>query len=414
MTPAARLSAAMALLDAFAAPDETPMMDGLLARWARANRYAGSKDRAAIADLVYQALRRWRAGERLGSTGRARLLGALRADGASVEALSALCDGSRYGPQPLRSDEAAGLASWRAEDAPIEWPEWLWPELARSVADPAAEAAAQTVRAPVDLRVNASKATVRRAAERLAEEGIATEPAPLSPWALRLAGPARVERGSVFAEGWVEIQDAASQAVALLAGGLAPDREGVVILDACAGGGGKSLALAAARPDARILAYDVEPRRMADLAPRAARAGARIERLDAARLERWAGRCDLALVDAPCSGSGAWARNPDAKWRLTPDRFAALQSAQRSALRLGAEAIAPGGVLVYATCSLLRAENEDVCAEALQTLPGATPIALAEAWARARLAGSPSMACEARFSPATTQTDGFYATALRL
>lgn len=418
MTPDARVAAAIALLDAFDAPEERRMMDALLADWARGARYAGAKDRAAVADLVYGALRRWRsAAAPLGPSGRARLLTLLSAHGAELDLLFS---GGRFGPPPVTDAERAALAA-KAPEA-RDWPDWLADELARSVPDPAAEIRAQRDRAPVDLRVNRLRADPEAAAVRLAAEGVATEPSPVAPAGLRLSEPARADRTESYADGWVEIQDAASQAVAHLAAALAPE-EGV-LLDACAGGGGKTLALAAERPRARLLAHDVAPARLRDLPARARRAGARVEILSTATLARWSAAADLALVDAPCSGSGAWARNPDAKWRLSPERFEALQTAQSEALELGARAVRPGGALVYATCSLLAAENERARARFLERTAEFEPIDLAPVWRRAALRGDPGLeilrpaAGDApdgalRLSPARTRTDGFFVAAFR-
>ncbi len=413
MTPAARAAAAIELLDAFARPGETAAADALMARWAKANRYAGAKDRAAIADLVYGALRRFRsAAEPLGPTGRGRLLSSFVAEGRALETLDALFCGGRFGPTPLSEDERAALRAWRPQAAPPDWPDWLAAELAASVADPAAEARAQTRRAPVDLRVNALKATREAAAARLAAEGVEVAPAPVSPLGLRLKAPARVDRSETFAAGWVEVQEAASQAAALLAAALIPETPRPIALDLCAGAGGKTLALAASLPRAaRLCAYDVAPQRLADLPERAARAGARPTLLDDRARAALDGACALVLVDAPCSGSGTWSRRPDAKWRLAPDRLDAQRDAQDQALALGARATAPGGVLVYATCSLLGMENEGARARFLASHPAFAPIAIGPAWARAGLSGAPTSRTESRFSPATTDTDGFYVAA---
>lgn len=439
MKPAARLQAAIDILDrwAHAAPQQSknrppkdrPPMDRLLAAWARENRYAGSKDRAAIADRVYGVLRRWRS---LGAVGadaadggaRGRVLAALLAEGEGGAAIPALFNGDRHAPAPLTEAERAMLSAPPPADAPPDWPDWLLPALEASVADPRAEIAAQTARAPVDLRVNAAKADLAAAQDRLRAEAAAAgmavtaAPGPVSPWCLRLSAPAPVQRLALFEDGWIEPQDAASQAIALLAAAAALEVGAAPrVLDLCAGGGGKALAMAAALgPSALIDAFDIEPARMADLAPRARRAGAAISRISAADLSRRIGAYDLVLIDAPCSGSGAWARNPDAKWRLTPDRLAALQETQAAVLRRGAALVRPGGALVYATCSLLRAENEDQAQRFLAEADHApktafSPKSLAPLWWAAGLLGDPPPAHQARFSPAVTATDGFFVAA---
>lgn len=441
MKPAARLQAVIDILDrwAHAAPQQSknrPPMDRLLAAWARENRYAGSKDRAAIADRVYGVLRRWRS---LGAVGgvdggaRARVLAALLAEGEGGAAISALFNGDRHAPSPLTEAERAMLSAPPPADAPPDWPDWLLPALEASVADPRAEIAAQTARAPVDLRVNAARADRAAAQDRLraeaaaagmvvAGEPVTAAPGPVSPWCLRLSAPAPVQRLPLVEDGWIEPQDAASQAIALLAAAAAQDAgagagEAPRVLDLCAGGGGKALAMAAALgPSARIDAFDIDPARMADIAPRARRAGATITPITSADLGRRAGAYDLVLIDAPCSGSGAWARNPDAKWRLTPDRLAALQETQAAVLRRGAALVRPGGALIYATCSLLRAENEDQAKRLLHDAEPApktafSPKTLAPLWRAAGLLGDPPPAHLARFSPAATATDGFFVAA---
>jgi 16S rRNA (cytosine967-C5)-methyltransferase len=286
------------------------------------------------------------------ATGRALIVA-----GAAEEGALALFTGDGHAPARLSLSELAALAADPADPPPpvaLDFPDWLGEELRRSLGrrlNPVMEALRD--RAPLDLRVNRQKSDPVRAAAALAADGVETTPGPLSPNCLRVvAGARRVRVGAAYAEGLVEVQDAASQAVAA----FADARPGEVILDYCAGGGGKALALAAAAPTARIYAHDAAPERMKDIPPRAARAGARIE-LRSAIPPDLRGACDLVLVDAPCSGSGAWRRNPDAKWALTPDRLAALIALQRRILIEAAACVGPGGRLVYATCSLLNVEN---------------------------------------------------------
>ncbi|MEL6482801.1 MAG: RsmB/NOP family class I SAM-dependent RNA methyltransferase, partial [Pseudomonadota bacterium] len=247
-------------------------------------------------------------------------------------------------------------------------PDWV----AAALADvPAPALAALGERAPVDLRANRLKATPAEAAEALAAEGVSTEPGPLAPDCLRvLEGARRVAGSAAYAEGLVELQDAASQAVAA----FADARPGETVLDYCAGGGGKTLALAAAMAGpvagkGRLIAHDAAPRRMADRAPRAARAGARVETVASDALDRLAGACDLVLTDVPCSGSGAWRRNPDARWRFAPADLARLNAQQDAILDHAATLVKPGGRLVYATCSILPAENAARAAAFLARTP---------------------------------------------
>lgn len=359
MTPAGRAQAAIDILDSWG-PGRP--MDRILTRWSRANRYAGSGDRAAIADLVHDALRRWRS---LGwpeaeapSGARARLL----ALSDEADETDRRFDGSRHGPAPVTQAERDWLASRPAalvsapEGVRLDMPDWLIAPLRESLGaslEPVLEALRR--RAPVDLRVNRLKADPAQAAAALAEDGVETEPGPLSPDALRVTSAARKLRASrAYRDGWVELQDAASQSVAAFAGA----RPGERVLDFCAGGGGKALALAAAMQGrGEVAAHDAAPRRMADLPARAARAGAAVRVLDGPVPDREQGRFDLVFVDAPCSGSGAWRRNPDAKWAFRPEDLARLREVQDGILVAAARFVWPGGRLVYATCSLLEAEN---------------------------------------------------------
>jgi 16S rRNA (cytosine967-C5)-methyltransferase len=355
VTPAARLQAAIDVLSAIEAG--APNAERALADWGRANRYAGSKDRAAVADRVYDALRRrrshaWIAG---GEGPRAAILGGAAAAGEDVEALFA---GLRHGPAPLTDAERAALAAPRPAPDPIrlDYPDWLDRPLRDSLGaafEPAM--AALRERAPVDLRVNTLKATVAEARAALAAEGIETAAVSLAPVALRAAPGAPVARSRAYAEGVVELQDAASQAAAA----LAEARPGETVLDFCAGGGGKTLALAAAMANrGRLIAHDADPRRMRDLSARAARAGASVETVETAGLSRLEGACDLVFVDAPCSGSGSWRRDPLGKWRLTPGRLDALAALQVRILREAARCVKPEGRLAYATCSTLTVETD--------------------------------------------------------
>lgn len=373
MTPAARLQAAIDILDAWAPGGN---MDRILVAWRRDNRYAGSGDRAAIADLVYDALRRWRslawpaAGEGAGDGGRARII-ALAAETGDAEALFS---GARHAPAPLSEHERARLAA-RAErgviEAPdalrLDLPDWLPPRL-RAAHGPRAEPIMEALRrrAPVDLRVNRLKAEPEAAMARLAAQGVIAVPvalwsppdaAPALPDALRVTAGARaLKSADAYLEGLVEVQDLSSQAVAAFAGAAPGER----VLDFCAGGGGKSLAMAAAMGGrGEVTAHDADPARMKDLGPRAERAGARIRALAGRVPSSEAGRFDLVLADAPCSGSGAWRRNPDAKWAFSPASLERLTRLQDEVLAEAAGFVRPGGRLVYATCSLLGEENRD-------------------------------------------------------
>lgn len=326
--------------------------EAALTAWARGARYAGSGDRAAVRDHVFDALRRRRSLAALGggADGRGLMLGALRNAGTDPDALFT----GGHAPAPLTAAERAHLSrpAPMSEAEALDIPDWLAPALRDSLGDRFAPVmAAMRHRAPVYLRVNLARIPRNDAMARLAAEGIATRPGPLADTALEVTANARrIQHSATYAQGLVELQDAASQAVVA----VLPVTPGMRVLDICAGGGGKALALAAR--GAAVSAHDADPRRMADLPRRAARAGVRIPLLaDPAA----AGPQDLVLADVPCSGSGSWRRDPEGKWRLTPDRLQALLATQAAILDRAAGLVRPGGSLAHATCSLLRAENVD-------------------------------------------------------
>ncbi|SIS80697.1 RsmB/NOP family class I SAM-dependent RNA methyltransferase [Phaeovulum vinaykumarii] len=371
MTPAARAQTAIEILDRHL--DGTPA-EAALTQWARGARFAGSGDRAAVRDLVYDALRcRASLAARGGLTGRGLIAAQVLAAGG---ALDAIFTGARHAPAPLTPEELARLAAG-ADDGPaanaaessaedlaaLDCPEWLAPLLRADLgADFEPVMRAQRQRAPLFLRANLARNDRAAAAAALAAEGIETTPHPLAPTALEVtAGARRVQGARAYVEGLVEVQDASSQAM-VAALPLAP---GDRVLDYCAGGGGKALAMAAR--GARVAAHDVEAARMRDIAPRAARAGVRIEKLAPGAVR---GVWDLVLVDAPCSGSGTWRRTPEAKWRLDAARLAALNALQDQVLAEGAAHVRPGGHLAYMTCSLLSCENGARVAAFLAAHPG--------------------------------------------
>lgn len=343
MTPAARLSAAIDILDRILAGNPA---EKALTNWGRASRFAGSGDRNAVRDLVFDALRCRRSFAALGGaeTGRGLILGGLRAAGQAPETLFT---GEGHAPAPVTSADAGHVPEgYAAQDLP----DWLGPAMEQDLgADFIAIAEALRHRAPVFLRVNVTRGSLADAQVALAAEGIETAPHPLSPTALQVTGGARKVAGSAaYAEGLVELQDVASQAVV----DALPLADGQHVLDYCAGGGGKALAMAA-RARLKLFVHDADPRRMRDLPARAKRAGARVTLTEAPQ-----GPFDLVLADAPCSGSGSWRRAPEGKWLLTPDRLAGVIAVQAQILDRIATLVAPGGVLAYATCSLLRCENE--------------------------------------------------------
>lgn len=347
MTPAARVAAAIEILDMIG--DGLPA-EQVLTRWGRGNRFAGSKDRAAIRDYVFDVLRVQRSAAWFGraSTGRGLMIGLLRAQGIDPDTLFT---GEGHAPAPL-VDYEIELASGEmpTED---EWnlPDWLISRFESSLGDRAADTArALQGRAPITLRVNTSKTNTSDAILMLQEAGVKGVANPLSPTALTVVeGPRRIRNSSAYLEGFVELQDASSQAV------VDALPQAARVLDYCAGGGGKSLGLAA-RSDVRVFAHDIEPARMRDLPLREARAGVEITQLGTGDLAGQ-GPYDLVLVDAPCSGSGSWRRAPEAKWRLTPESLEQTMRVQDEILDAAAQLVTPNGTLAYATCSILNEEN---------------------------------------------------------
>jgi 16S rRNA (cytosine967-C5)-methyltransferase len=385
MTPAARVQAAIELLDTIIASARAKgaPADRIIADYFRARRYAGSKDRRAVRDLVYRAIRLCGP---VPASGRAAMLAVAAQD----EAVAALFDGSPHGPAPRgESEEAAstGLA-----------PKWLAAAL-RASGLGGREIAALLDRAPLDIRVNALKAD--RAGLVLPEPG---EPL-ASAQGLRFATGTPVEQWEAYAEGLIEVQDLGSQ---LIVEAL-PVQPGDTIIDLCAGGGGKTLALAARLGNAAsLIAADTDKRRLGNLAPRAARGGAAVDHivlLDPGREMRalgpWAGKADHVLVDAPCSGSGTWRRSPEGRWRLDPAELARLNALQDHVLDLAAQLVRPGGSIAFVTCSVLDSEGPDRIAAFLERHPNWRAKPLVLPLGRERAAGI-------RLDPLVTGTDGFF------
>lgn len=391
MTPAARVQAAIDILDAViaAAARQGASADRIAAEWFRARRFVGSKDRRAIRELAWNAIRA--CGEAPAS-GRAAVLRLASAD----PALATLFDGSTYGPAPIARGEpvaAGGIA-----------PRWLEDALLTSGLD-ANEQGALLGRAPLDLRANRLKITREELAARLPVAAERT----VAPDALRLPAGTAAESWPEFAQGLFEVQDTGSQ----LACAALAVQPGESVIDLCAGAGGKTLALAAALENrGHLLACDIDRPRLSRLPERAARAGAIAEtRLldpdrEAAMLADWAGKADAVLIDAPCSGTGTWRRNPEARWRLSPNAIARYAATQARLLRVAADLVRPGGRLTYIVCSLLDAEGADGVAaflaerqdwrSDLPTMPAG----------RARGAGL-------RLTPVHDGTDGFFFSTLR-
>jgi len=394
-----------------------------LKAWSDSARYAGSGDRAFVAGLVLDALRRRRsAAWRMGSDSpRGAVLGVLALHWAwPIERIAAAFAETPHGPGELDRDEAAGLVAPRdpanAPDAvAADLPDWLAPAFARVFGDRLrTEAEALARRAPVDLRVNTLKSDPARALKAAGPLG--AHPVPGLPLALRIDPPVASERApSVeslpeFVKGWMEVQDAGSQIAAACAGEV----RGLQVLDLCAGGGGKTLALAAAMGSTgQVYAYDSDARRLADTVRRAERAGVRNLQvrtpLRPDPLKDLEGRMDLVFIDAPCSGSGAWRRHPDTKWRLTPEALARRQADQDAVLDAGVAFVRPGGRLVYVTCSVLAEENEDRVAAFLGRHRDfrVRPATDDPHWL-------PRLTAEGylRLTPASSDTDGFFVAVL--
>ena len=368
MTPGARLAAAIEIIGDID-QHRRPAPD-VLKLWGLTHRFAGSGDRAAISGLVYDALRRrassaWLMGE---ATPRAILLGMLKRErNLDTDAISQLANGAGHAPAPLSDAERAALDRASLDGAPPhvagDYPEWLDAHLARAFGDERAEeAAALGSRAPLDLRVNTLKADRDTAAEAIAD--LAPEPTRWSPHGLRIRLSADAKSPAVHAEpaflkGQIEVQDEGSQLAAL----FAHARPGEQVLDLCAGGGGKTLALAAALQNkGQLYATDDDKRRLAPIHERLARSGARNVQVRTPKsigteIDDLNGRMDLVLIDAPCTGIGAWRRNPDAKWRVRPGALEQRVKEQVELLDRAVDLVKPGGRIAYVTCSVLTEEN---------------------------------------------------------
>ena len=394
----------------FAAP-----ADALLSAHFRRNSKLGSHDRERIADCVYGVLRRllalrWLAPE---ATPRVLLLLWLaRFQGISLRELEPLA----------REKDRAKIAEAKAKSldgAPLEvhaeLPDWVVASLRDSQSDEAILALGRALQqpAPLDLRVNIQKANRDAVLAKLHEAGIEGKPTPYSPWGIRIAQPFDLSRHPLFKEGLIEVQDEGSQLLALLTGA----RRGEMVADLCAGAGGKTLALGAAMASSgRLYAFDINEKRLAKLSPRLKRSGLSnvtaqvIAHENDTRLKRLAGKLDRVLIDAPCSGLGTLRRNPDLKFRQSPDTVASLIQTQASLIRAGAKLAKPGGRLVYATCSLLPAENQAIVEGFLAEHPEFRRLPASEVLATARVELDTGEYLQ--MSPAVHGTDGFFAAVL--
>ena len=434
MTPSARLAAAIDVLSGIEERHQPAHL--ALKSWGVQARYAGSKDRAWVSGLVLDSLRRKRSlAWMIGADGpRAQALAALRfAWGWSVEEVSKAAAGEPHGPGALTVEEAKGLAQPRPlseAPAPVagDYPDWLDSPLERVFQqDRADEAAPLATRAPVDLRVNTLKTDVEHVLKALASMGAA--PSEVMANALRIAAPAAAERAAAveslpaFAKGWFEVQDLGSQ-IAAAAAGVVKGRQ---VLDYCSGGGGKTLALAAAMANSgQIYAYDTDVRRLSEVVRRGQRAGVRNLQIrspsDSDPLAGLEVRMDVVFVDAPCTGSGTWRRHPDAKWRLTPAQLERRTAEQAEVLSAAQAFVKPGGRLIYVTCSVLAEENEDQVVAFLASHPEFEPASATDQVAASGLvtgAGMEMLAGRAspegfiRLTPRSGGADGFFIAVMR-
>lgn len=430
MRAPAQISAAMEVLSALDARSR-PAGDAIK-EWGLAHRFAGSGDRAAISGLVFDSLRRKNsAAFVMGSnTPRAVVLGMLRlARNLAIGAIEKLFDGSQHAPAPLEGHERERLEAADLSAAPPhvrgDYPEWLDAQLAETFGDlRAEEGAALANRAPLDLRVNTLKSDREKILAELSH--LNPQPARWSPLGIRIALSAEgrqppVTSEGAFMKGGFEVQDEGSQLAALLSG-AAP---GMQVLDLCAGSGGKTLALASMMDGrGQIFAYDSDLRRLAPIHDRLKRAGAHNVQVRAPKgkqdvLSDLRGKSDLVLVDAPCTGTGVWRRNPDAKWRMRPGALEQRAKEQSALLDQASQFVKSGGRIAYVTCSLLQAENNTQIREFLKRTPGWSVVAPAETvlalgergpvFKAAALASDEGLL----LTPRRTETDGFFISVLK-
>jgi 16S rRNA (cytosine967-C5)-methyltransferase len=430
MTPAARLSAAIELIDTIDA-DRVPAAKALK-EWGTAHRYAGSGDRAAISGLIWDVLRLRSSSAFLmdADTPRARVLGMLKLErGMDAEAISALCDGSRFAPAPLTETERSALTSRSLGGAPPhvagDYPEWLDPHLAAVFGDDrVAEATAMASRAPLDLRVNTLKAKREKVQASLKHLG--ATPTPWSPVGLRIELGADARNPGIsseedFIKGAIEVQDEGSQLAALFTAA----KPGEQVIDLCAGAGGKTLALAALMGGkGRLIATDRDKRQLAPIFERLSRAGVHNAEVRAPKgeddpLADIRSSADLVLIDAPCTGTGTWRRNPDAKWRMRPGALEVRLKDQAEVLDRAAGMVKPGGRIAYVTCSVLPAENGAQVRAFLARHPGFSIQPLnetasvlwdkAEAFEQAALRSAEGWL----MTPRRTGTDGFFVSVMK-
>jgi 16S rRNA (cytosine967-C5)-methyltransferase len=430
MTPAARLSAAIEIIAAIES-QRIPAAQALK-EWGTSHRFAGSGDRAAIAGLVWDVLRRRASSAHLmgSETPRARVLGMLKLErGMDVDTIDALCDGGRYAPEPLSEKERAALSSGSLEGAPAhiagDYPEWLDAQLAAVFGeDRVAEAVAMASRAPLDLRVNTLKAKREKVLGSLKHLG-----AKVTPWSpnglrIELSADARnpgIHSEEDFVKGAVEVQDEGSQLAALFSAA----KPGEQVIDLCAGAGGKTLALAAMMGGkGRLIATDRDKRQLAPIHERLSRAGVhncevRAPKGEAEPLADIKASADLVLIDAPCSGTGTWRRNPDAKWRMRPGALEVRLKDQVEVLDRASAMVKAGGRIAYITCSVLPAENNEQVRAFVARHPEFAVVPSEETasvlWDKAEDFAEAALHSEEGWlmTPRRTGTDGFFVSVLR-
>ncbi|CAK0760022.1 16S rRNA (cytosine967-C5)-methyltransferase [uncultured Gammaproteobacteria bacterium] len=438
MNPAARLQATIDLLTEIAATARPA--DAIMSAFFRGRRYIGAKDRTAVAEAAYAVLRRQaRLGwwlERAnrvapdpapGGDSRMRVIANLiLVDGRRADHIAALFSGDKYAPQPLTPAEA-GLARalethtlehpGMSEAVRCEVPGWAEPGLRTALGDHFfTELSAMNSAAPLDIRVNPVKSTRDAVRERLKTDGIESQLTALAPFGLRLGGRPPLAAHELFRAGAFEIQDEGSQLVSL----LVDARPGQRVVDFCAGAGGKTLALAAAMANrGRLVACDVLDKRLQRAAERLRRGGLHNVETRPLNGERdpWVkhhkSSFDRVLADVPCSGTGTWRRNPDARWRQLGPGLSELIPLQKAILDSAARLVRPGGRLIYATCSLLPEENEQQIEHFLAGHSEFRPLPLAEVWAEVAVGPPPNAGPWLRLTPATHACDGFFAAVLK-
>jgi 16S rRNA (cytosine967-C5)-methyltransferase len=416
MRPSGRLQAAIEII---AEIEQTHRPAGIvLSEWGKLHRFAGSADRSVIGDIVYDALRQRASIAEIMSNDRPRslVLGVFRNE---IEYLESLCDGSKFAPSLLSSGERSSLAQKLPLNSPAwiagNYPEWLTPYFSSTFDDPVLQGKALACRAPIDLRVNTLKTTHEKVMQKLTR--FSPQHTGLSPVGIRIAGRLKsgknpnVEAETAHGRGWFEVQDEGSQIAALMSG----CKPGQQVGDICTGAGGKALAIAAMMENkGQIHASDINRYRLRPILERLKRAGVHNTQVHSAEssLDELSGKLDVVVADVPCSGSGAWRRRPDAKWRFTKSILEKRLAEQRAVLKSAAGLIRPGGRLVYITCSLLEVENDRQIAEFQRDNPQFYLWSYRDVWMDVIGTPPPETAGKSQkgllLTPANHSTDGFF------